>query len=151
MSDNQKKDDAGSSAERKLVVGYYKKRLVVFGAVPFDAELVDVFFAHGGVCFSAPKSVVSEVVLNASPVSTEKALALYSLWESRGSVREASLPAPSGLPALQKMCPLCDGQGVWMDRVNKCSYGVMHEDDNVVDRCPKCNGHGFVDNFEDTP
>ena len=46
-----------------------------------------------------------------------------------------------------KKCPKCDGQGTWVDRTNKCSYGVPQEDVNIVERCSLCHGRGYVDNI----
>lgn len=80
------------------------------------------------------------------------ALDQYSKWIEANPGRTAVVLSRGSLsteplPNLRKKCPECDGHGTWMDRVNKCTYGVMEEEGNIVEQCSTCRGSCYVEDF----
>lgn len=92
-----------------------------------------------------------EITTVKNPYVRDFALEQYSLWysanahiaELKKSAQQFEVENP---PPPRKKCPQCDGQPNWFDTVNKPTYGVISEGPNIVERCPSCNGKGFVDN-----
>lgn len=137
-----------------LRVGYIgKKRLVVYdpSIQPDNLELMLLYSVHGhALCLRNRSDDEPRLINDALPESWDFALEQYAKWCAMNAQvvpAKRSLVELDSLPPIRTKCPKCDGIGTWMDRVNKCSYGVIQEETNVVERCDFCHGNGFVEDF----
>jgi len=48
---------------------------------------------------------------------------------------------------LKTKCKECDGDGEWFDTGKRISYGVPSDGPPIIERCPVCNGHGWLSNI----
>lgn len=147
----QKKEDDRKSP----LVGYYAKgkRLIVHdpSVQPRNPNLILIYSVHGhSLCVRNRVTDEPKLSYHASQIWIDFALDQYVLW-CRANEQELKIKQATdridNLPGIQTKCPSCDGMGTWMDRVNKCSYGVIEEESNIVEHCQKCHGHGFIDDF----
>lgn len=137
-------------------IGYLgAKRLVVFdqSIQPADPELMFIYSVHGhALCVRKREQDESKINCVASYENREIALEQYAIWLDANALEVDRLLKRTHLevtplPHIRKKCPNCEGQGTWMDRINKCSYGVTQEEANVIERCQVCRGSCYVEDF----
>ena len=156
IKENRMKESQNVRPEIHLQAAYWgERRLVVIdvSAQPANPDYLAIYSVHGHDLRIRSRSADWDK-LNFSVPTEEYRFALeqYFLWlEANPGRTEALLSRdvliPEAMPHPRRKCPECDGQGTWMDRVNKCSYGVMEEEGNVVERCSTCRGSCYVDDF----
>ena len=118
---------------------------------PSDPEFMLVYSVHGhSMCLRKRTDDGPKLSFEIPPETLNFAIEQYRKWQSE----HPNATAPDGnacqvtpLPPMRRKCPTCEGQGVWMDRVNKCSYGVTQEETNIVERCETCHGACYVEDF----
>lgn len=131
---------------------WHGKRHVVFdpSIQPENSEFMLLYFVEGhSLCARKRADERMEITNVNNPYDREFALGQYDLWCSANSRLVAEKKARQEFnvenpPPPRKRCPQCDGQPNWFDYVNKTTYGVISEGPNIIERCPSCNGHGFV-------
>lgn len=145
------------SIESKLgavFVWLWKDRLVVLDPdiQPNDQKCILLYFVEGhDLC------LLKHNRLNLTPVTNEYEVAFardqYATWCSMNvgfgiakklQADTAAHAMVDNPPPRNKKCPQCDGQASWFDTVNKCTYGVISEGPNIIERCLTCEGKGFV-------
>ena len=147
-------DLANPQAPKETWVGlWHGKRHVVFdpSIQPENPEFMLLYFVKGHSLCARKRTVeLKEVTTVHNQYDRDFALEQYALWRS-GNARiadekkarqEFEVESP---PPPRRKCSQCDGQPIWFDSVNKPTYGVISEGPNIIERCPSCNGHGFVD------
>ena len=131
---------------------WHGKRHVVFdpSIQPENPEFMLLYFVEGHSLCARKRTVErKEVITVHNPYDHEFALEQYALWFSvnariaseKKARQEFEVENP---PPPRKKCPQCEGQPNWFDTVNKPTYGVISEGPNIIERCPSCNGQGFV-------
>lgn len=131
---------------------WHGRRHVVFdpSIQPENPEFMLLYFVEGhALCARKRTSDRSEVTTVRIPPDRDFALSQYSYWLSQNRDIAAERKASAAFevenpPPPRKKCPQCDGQGTWFDTINKCTYGVISEGPNIIERCPLCSGRGFV-------
>lgn len=132
---------------------WHEKRHVVFdpSIQPDNLEFMLLYFVEGHALCARKRAIErTEVTTIANPYDRDFALDQYAQWHSanvaiidvKKSLTEFEIENP---PPPLKKCTRCDGLGTWFDTVNKPTYGVISEGANIIERCPSCNGKGFVD------
>ena len=133
---------------------WHGRRHVVFdpSIQPENPEFMLLYFVEGHA-FCARKRTVEqkEITIVRNPGDREFALEQYAKWLSTNAYIAAEKKARlefeiENPPPPRKKCPQCDGEPTWFDPLNKATYGVISEGPNIIERCPSCNGHGFVSN-----
>jgi hypothetical protein len=146
-------DLANPQALKETWVGvWHGKRHVVFdpSMQPENPEFMFLYFVEGHSLCARKRAVERKDVITAkNPYDREFALEQYALWCSTNAGVAAEKKASQEFevenpPPPRKKCPQCDGQPNWFDTVNKPTYGVISEGENIIERCPSCNGGGFV-------
>ncbi len=139
-----------------LQVAYYaERRLVVLDLAiqPSAPDHMLLYSVQGhSMCLRRKSEDYTRLSFKMPQETSEFALDQYREWRSQqpsASAKQFSAPqlAVTPFPFFNKTCPACDGQGTWMDRLNKCSYGVIQEESNIVERCATCNGAGSVEDI----
>lgn len=140
--------------ENCLRVGYFaRRRLVVYNmeAQHDSPELMLLYSVHGHkLCVRSRAEDERKLSFNVRRETVEFALEQYERWlrdNAEQIVSKRHSTVIDSLPLMRKTCPTCEGQGNWMDRVNKCSYGVIEEEANIVEQCPTCRGLCYVDDM----
>lgn len=136
-------------------VAYFNERrlLVVDESIqPSDPEFMFVYSVHGhSLCLRKKTEDNPKISFDVPAETLEFAVEQYRKWQSGNPDVATALSGGtyqvSPLPMMRRECPTCEGQGVWMDRVNKCSYGVTQEETNIVERCETCHGACYVEDF----
>ena len=139
----------------ELRVGYFaNRRLVVYDpkSQPSDPVLMLIYSVHGHtLCCRYRQDTEPKLKKCVSAETYDFALHEYQLWIKENPERLAAKLSGTSVdpdfPPLRRKCLQCEGMGTWMDRINKCSYGVIEEDSNIVERCSHCNGSGLEDDF----
>jgi hypothetical protein len=141
-------------SKQSIWVGlWHKKRHVVFdpSIQPDHPDFILLYFVEGHVLCARKRAVErTEVTTIANPDDRDFALAQYTQWLNENGSIVANKKARTEFetenpPPPRKKCPQCDGQGTWFDTINKCTYGVISEGPNIIDRCLTCKGQSFVD------
>lgn len=131
------------------------KRLVVYdpSIQPANQRFMFIYSVHGhALCVRNRETDEAKLNYVASSETREFALGQYAMWldghaqEAASLLQSAALEVTT-LPHIRKKCPNCEGQGTWMDRINKCTYGVTQEEANVIERCEVCRGSCYVEDF----
>jgi hypothetical protein len=142
-----------STTPKSIWVGlWHGKRHVVFdpSIQPENPEFILLYFVEGHALCTRKRTVERKAVTTVhDSEDREFALAQYGQWvaanariaDNKKTRPELEVEDP---PPPRKKCPECDGQPTWFDTVNKPTYGVISEGPNIIERCPHCNGKGFV-------
>ena len=150
------KEKSNQQERAGIRVAYWgERRLVVIdeSAQPRDPAYAALYSVHGhDLRIRGRESDWGKLDFAVPTEEYRFALEQYSKWLAGNPGRPAAVLSreefsPEPLPHPRKKCPECDGQGTWMDRVNKCSYGVAEEEGNVVERCSTCRGSCYVEDF----
>lgn len=139
----------------ELRVGYFaERRLVVYDpkCQPSDPTLMLIYSVHGhALCCMLRQNISPKLSWRVSGEIAKEALQEYQLWLKENpdgiAAKISGNTIDAGFPLLRIECPACGGAGTWMDRLNKCSYGVVEEESNIVERCSHCQGSGVMDDF----
>jgi|APMI01.1.fsa_nt_gi hypothetical protein len=144
---------ANPQTHHEIWVGlWHRKRHVVFdpSIQPENLEYMLLYFVEGHALCARKRTVERKEVTTVHHIyDREFALEQYRLWFSanasiaveKKACKEFQVENP---PPPRKKCRQCDGQPNWFDTVNKPTYGVLSEGPNIIERCPSCNGQGFV-------
>lgn len=133
--------------------GGYRLVVIDESAQPWDSEYAALYSVHGHKLLIRNRAADWGKLSFSVPVEEYGfAVQQYSKWLTANPGRSEAVLSrgkfePEPLPPPRRKCSECDGQGTWMDRVNKCSYGVMGEEVNVVERCSTCHGSCYVEDF----
>lgn len=138
---------------KKLWVGLWGTRHVVFDPAiqPADPKFVLFYLVEGHALCIREREVERKkvrTVRNFDEINFS--LQQYEMWCSTnpGAAKEKLLStflAVDTPTAPKKKCLACDGEGVWIDRRDKTTYGVTTEESNIRESCSTCGGKGVVD------
>jgi len=144
-----------SNSKNPRVAYFNERRLFVLdeSIQPDDGEYMLVYSVQGhSLCLRSRVDDHAKLSFDVPPETLEFAIEQYRKWQSLpqdglvSKLSDGTLEV-SKLPHMRRPCPQCEGLGTWMDRQNKCSYGVAEEEANIVEYCETCHGHCYVEDL----